>query len=59
VATDLRRRGARVVVSNADHPSIVRLYKAFKLRKVERASLISASGRFRRRITECVFFNED
>jgi len=58
VAADLVRRGCRVAVSNADHPCIRELYRGFRLALVERPSVIAASGAFRRRITECVFYNE-
>jgi|SRR2546423_12171943 len=55
---NLAKRGCYVVISNADHPSIHGLYKGFKLKKVERASIIAASADNRRRTTECIFYNE-
>jgi DNA adenine methylase len=55
VAARLARRGCKVVVSNADHPSIMRLYKGFRVKRVERTSRIAASAAFRRRVSECIF----
>jgi len=58
LASDLVKRGCKVIVSNADHPSVLALYKNFKLERVERASVIAADRKFRRQITECIFYNE-
>ena len=52
----LASRGCSVLVSNADHPSIRELYRGFDVSVVERYSIMAASGNFRRRITECVFY---
>lgn len=51
----LANRGCRVIVSNADHPSIHKLYKGFHCHLIERPSVIAASSIHRRQITECVF----
>jgi DNA adenine methylase len=56
VARELARRGCTVVVSNGDHSSIRNLYKDFETIRLDRHSIIAASRRFRRRITECVFY---
>lgn len=56
VARSLVSRGCCVVISNADHPSIRKLYTGFKIAKVERYSVIASRSRFRRRITECLFY---
>ena len=56
VARDLSGRGCTVVVSNADHLSIRRLYKGFSMASIERNSVIAASSSFRSRITECLFY---
>jgi len=53
----LASRGCRVVVSNADHPSILQLYRGFNVKRIERPSRIAASKAFRRRITECIFYS--
>lgn len=57
VATELDQRGCHVVISNADHPSIERLYSNFRVRRISRASVIAASAGYRRSITECIFYN--
>jgi DNA adenine methylase len=57
LARTLSRRGCRVIVSNADHPSILELYHGFKQLRVERASCMAATRTYRRTITECVFYN--
>lgn len=56
VAKKLALRGVRVVVSNADHPSLRSLYKSFNVLTIERWSRISATATGRKKITECVFF---
>ena len=58
LARQLAARGCKVIVSNANHPSIVDLYTDFQMHLVERYSVIAASSQFRRQITECVFYNE-
>lgn len=55
-ASELAKRGCSVIVSNADHRSIRELYRGFNLLRVYRYSVIAASGKFRRRITECIFY---
>lgn len=57
VAAELKRRKCKVVISNADHPSIIRLYTGFKMTRITRASRIAASVDYRKSITECVFYN--
>lgn len=56
-ATDLSRRGCRVLISNADHPSVKALYSNFDTITVHRSSRISASSGGRRSVPECIFFN--
>jgi DNA adenine methylase len=56
IARDLVRRGCAVVVSNADHASIRKLYEGFAVITVERSSIIAASSTFRSFITECLFY---
>lgn len=51
----LANRGVKVVISNADHPSIRKLYKAFDVQTVERWSVISGKSDGRKNITECIF----
>ena len=59
IALNLAERGCKVLISNADHPSILELYSSFKMCRIKRASAIAASGEYRRQITECIFFNEE
>lgn len=58
-AEHLSSRGCRVFVSNADHPSIRNLYSQFDLKIVERHSKIAAASKYRKAITECLFFNAE
>lgn len=51
----LAKRGCRVIISNADHQSIHKLYKGFRCEVIERPSVIAASSNHRRTITECIF----
>lgn len=55
VARELASRGVKVVISNADHPSLRELYTAFNVTTVERWSVISGSAEGRKNITECIF----
>ncbi len=55
LAKELVRKGCRVVVSNADHPSIDELYPFFKRFRIQRPSVIAASAQFRKIVTESVF----
>jgi DNA adenine methylase len=57
IARDLARRGCKVIVSNADHPSIHALYRGFTFDIVNRHSRIAASSTFRRSISECIIYN--
>jgi len=56
VAKKLAHEGVRVVISNADHPSLRNLYKTFNVLTVERWSKISAAATGRKKITECIFY---
>lgn len=53
----LSKRGCRVLISNADHPAVRELYAEFAEFRIERNSVIAASGAARRRITESLFVN--
>jgi DNA adenine methylase len=57
VATAAAERGSRVIVSNANHPSVRKLYTHFTIEYVQRASVMAASPSNRRMITECLFHN--
>lgn len=59
IAQDLAKRGCRILVTNADHPSILELYSCFKMQRILRSSAIAASQEYRRKVTECIFYNEE
>ncbi len=50
----LATRGCHVVISNADHDSIRKLYKNFRVQAITRYSRIAASSTHRRKITELI-----
>lgn len=54
-ASELANKGCYVLVSNADHPSIIELYTNVKRIVLERHSVIAASSHHRRKITESLF----
>jgi DNA adenine methylase len=56
VALRLKKAGCKVIVSNADHASIRELYSEFKIRVIERHSVMAASREFRRPVRECLFY---
>jgi DNA adenine methylase len=56
VAKDLATRGCTVIVSNADHSSIRKLYGDFVTTRLQRNSIIAASSNFRSRVTEHIFY---
>ena len=56
VANNLAAKGCTVIVSNADHASIRKLYRHFAATILERNSTIAASSDFRSRVTECIFY---
>jgi len=58
VARSLRAKGCSVLVSNADHSSIHKLYPDFKVHIVERHSVMAASRQYRRPVTELLFHGE-
>ncbi|MCB2191777.1 MAG: Dam family site-specific DNA-(adenine-N6)-methyltransferase [Deltaproteobacteria bacterium] len=52
---DAKKRGAKVMVCNANHPSIIKLYHGFgSINRVNRHSVLSAKPEFRCRTTEAV-----
>ena len=58
-ARQLAETGCRVIISNADHPSLRKLYADFECYVIERHSVIAASSAHRRQITECIFVMGD
>jgi len=59
VANNLAAKGCTVIVSNADHASIRKLYRDFAATILERNSTIAASSDFRSRVTECIFYTRE
>lgn len=57
-AIKLAKKGCSILVSNADHPSILSLYGGFKVKRVLRHSLIGAASSSRRPVTELLIHNE-
>lgn len=57
VATDLDRRGCVVVISNAEHPTIRRLYHNFRPIAISRHSRMAASIDHRRNTGELILTN--
>jgi DNA adenine methylase len=55
LAHRLATRGCKVIVSNADHSSILQLYRGFTMLRISRSSRIAAAVEFRRTTTECLF----
>lgn len=51
----LAAKGCTVIISNAEHKSVRTLYAGVKAETIDRYSVISASSKHRRRISECVF----
>lgn len=54
VSDNLRKQGVHVLVSNADHPNILRLYSDFYRYRTRRQSLIGGIGSKRGEITEAL-----
>jgi DNA adenine methylase len=57
VATSAAERGCKVIVSNADHSSVRKLYTHFKRERLYRASVMAASSDNRRTVSESIFHN--
>lgn len=55
IASTLGRIGVQVLVSNADHPSIRKLYRRMKVVQIHRPSVIAASSQYRKSVSECLF----
>lgn len=57
LAEELSQRGCTVVVSNANHPSVVEMYPAFRAIVVERLSAMAALAKKRGTIEEVILTN--
>jgi DNA adenine methylase len=53
----IHRRGGLFFLTNADHPSIRRLYAGFCVRRLQRHSIIAGDSNFRRPVSELVVTN--
>jgi DNA adenine methylase len=52
--SDLRKRGVHVLISNADHPSVLGLFKGMFFYRISRLSLIGGDMRCRKPINEAL-----
>ena len=57
-AMRLAERGCTVLVSNADHESVVELYQGFSYERVVRHSILAASAEFRRVTSELLIASD-
>jgi DNA adenine methylase len=55
LSKSLATRGVHILVSNTDHPGVVRLYKGFYYYRVKRRSLIGGQTNSRGTVTEALF----
>lgn len=55
-AGELAERGVSVIVTNADHPDIARLYAGFRKRRISRYSTLANDVSKRRTVTEALYF---
>ena len=58
VADDLHRRGCRVIISNASHPSLIPLYPNFHVEVVPRLSRMAAASAKRGLVDEYLLTND-
>lgn len=59
ISVDLARRGCRVIISNANHPSVRDLYPSFNTYPVTRQSSIAANPRSRGPAQELLLVNDN
>jgi DNA adenine methylase len=59
LATELADRGATVVVSNSDHPSVLKLYPGFLYYRLSRSSQISGTVASRGKVDEAVLASDE
>jgi DNA adenine methylase len=52
VATELKARGTRVLISNADHPAVSGLYEDFHHLRIRRHSLVGGKAASRKNVSE-------
>ncbi len=56
LANQLADRGVHVLISNADHPSVRKLYGNFSFSCIERSSTLASNREKRGRVTEAIFY---
>jgi DNA adenine methylase len=52
----LRKRGVHVIVSNANHNDVIKLYSGFKKKKIFRSTTLASSSDFRGLVSEIVLY---
>ena len=57
VARRLSKRGCFILISNADHPDILKMFSFFKVARVRKTSLIAGKASSRKEVTELLFSN--
>ena len=55
-AWNLAEQGCKVIISNAWHESIIKLYSKFKRQDISRSSVMAASSSYRGKVKECIFY---
>jgi DNA adenine methylase len=55
----LRKTGVHVVVCNADHEDIIKMYGGFKKKKIIRSSTLASASEFRGSVSEIVLYSSD
>lgn len=56
-AWSLAEKGCKVIISNAWHESILKLYRKFNRVDISRSSVMAASSSHRGIVRECIFYN--
>lgn len=57
IAQDLARKGVHVIVSNANHDEIIKLYPKFKVKHFNRSSTLASDIMRRRLVSEVILFS--
>lgn len=58
ITRNLVRKGVTVLMTNADHPDILKLYKGFAVRRFERYSTLASNTDYRQRTTEVLIIGK-
>lgn len=57
LAVELANHGTNVVVANANHKEVIRLYPGFRKKEIQRQSTLASSSRFRGTVSELVLYS--